>query len=90
VDLSTCEPVAGGQPSLCATWTDPDFDPAQPAFYYARVVELPTCRWSVPQCNALPEADRPEACTDENFYRAIQERAWTSAIWVLPDPPAAD
>ncbi len=90
VDLATCAEVAGGQPALCGTWTDPDFDPDRPTFYYARVVELPTCRWSVPQCNALPEAERPESCGDPNFYRAIQERAWTSAVWVLPDPPAAD
>ena len=81
LDLGTCEPQPGGYPELCAVWTDQDFDPARPAFYYARVLEVPTCRWSVRQCNALDPADRPGSCSDPAFYRAIQERAWTSPIW---------
>src|SRR5581483_4999282 len=86
VDPATCEPFGPGADSLCATWTDPEFDPGQPAFYYARVLENPTCRWSAWECLALPEADRPPTCTDPAVPRTIQERAWTSPIWY--DPPA--
>jgi hypothetical protein len=51
VDRETCRP-APGEAGLCAVWTDPEFDPAEPAFYYARVLENPTCRWSTLQCRA--------------------------------------
>jgi hypothetical protein len=54
VDPTTCElqPGTGGFASLCATWTDPSFDPNQRAYYYARVIENPKCRWSQYACNA--------------------------------------
>jgi hypothetical protein len=50
VDLATCEPQGGGHASLCHRWLDEDFDPTRPAYYYVRVLENPTCRWSVLQC----------------------------------------
>jgi hypothetical protein len=82
VDLDTCETTGtGGADSLCATWSDPDFDPARPAFYYARVLENPTCRWSTRQCLELSPEDRPPACSDPIVPKTIQERAWTSPIW---------
>ena len=47
VDISDCSINADtGAAQLAAVWTDPDFDPEQRAFYYARVIENPTCRWS--------------------------------------------
>lgn len=63
VDPTTCEPNegSGGFASLCASWTDPSFDPDRPAYYYARVVENPTCRWTQHQCNAASvDCERPE------------------------------
>ncbi len=89
VDPATCAPVGPGATSLCGVWTDPDFDPAVDAVYYARVVENPSCRWSTRLCLSLPEKDRPDGCTSDRLPRTIQERAWTSPIWYVPEGPAA-
>ncbi|MCB1684471.1 MAG: DUF3604 domain-containing protein [Pseudomonadales bacterium] len=64
---------------VCGTWRDADFDPTAPAFWYARVQEAPTPRWTAARCIAADRCDDfPEA------RRAIRERAWTSPIWYLP------
>ena len=80
VDPQTCEPQGTGAATLCGVWEDSQFDPEQPAAYYVRVLENPTCRWSQRDCNALPPPQRPEACDD--LPVALQERAWTSPIWI--------
>jgi hypothetical protein len=69
VDLSTCEPQGAGSSDLCEVWEDVDFDPSQRAYYYARVIENPSCRWTTIQCVEADydcSGDRPidEECCD--------------------------
>ena len=81
VDLASCTPRGPGATNLCGVWQDPEFDWAQNAVYYARIVENPSCRWSTRICLSLPEGERPDGCVNEQLPKTIQERAWTSPIW---------
>ena len=67
-----------GAGELAAVWTDPEFDPAARAFYYVRVLQIPTPRNSLYDSVALGKAP------PENHPAAIQERAYTSPIWYTP------
>jgi hypothetical protein len=81
VDPATCKTDGAGEEALCAVWQDPAFDARHGAAYYARVLEVPTCRWSTWQCNGIPAADRPPGCSDARIQPVLQERAWSSPIW---------
>ena len=67
-----------GSPELIAVWTDPDFDPAQRAFYYGRVLEIPTPRWPA------YDARRFGITLGDEVTKELQERAYTSPIWYTP------
>ncbi|MFO8010395.1 MAG: DUF3604 domain-containing protein [Dehalococcoidia bacterium] len=84
VDPETCEPIGEGWERLCAVWPDPEFDPSLPAFYYVRVVENPSCRWTQYDCNKFSEDDMPEVCTNPAVKKVVQQRAITSPIWYEP------
>jgi hypothetical protein len=68
-----------GDPELIAVWKDPDFDPSVRAFYYARVLEIPTPRWT-----AYDAAYFKIKITDPKIPMTTQERAFTSPIWYTP------
>jgi hypothetical protein len=68
-----------GDPELIAVWKDPDFDPSARAFYYARVLEIPTPRWT-----AYDAAYFKIKITDPKVPMTTQERAFTSPIWYTP------
>ena len=98
VDPTTCATEGPGADQLCQVWTDPDFDAGQAAFWYARVMENPTCRWQSFICNAAGvDCDLPATigegfapCCDTDFPRTIRERAVTSPIWFVPEPAPED
>jgi len=111
VEPASCKPVGQGASNLCAVWRDTEFDSSQNAFYYARVLENPSCRWSTLQCQAAGVNPFSEQCgsqaeqatieaqnrgakgdvygkcclnpdTQPFYSPVIQERAWTSPIWI--------
>jgi len=67
-----------GDPELITVWKDPDFDPKQRAFYYARVIEIPTPRWTA------YDAQRFGIKPIDGTTMTLQERAYTSPIWYTP------
>lgn len=68
-----------GDPELMAVWTDPDWNPEVEAFYYVRVLQLPTARWT------LYDEIRQGVSYAEDVKREIVERAWASPIWYEVD-----
>ncbi|MEH6586548.1 MAG: DUF3604 domain-containing protein [Halioglobus sp.] len=111
VDPQSCAPTGSGHKNLCTVWRDPQYNSQESAFYYVRVLENPSCRWSTLQCQAAGVNPFAENCAEqatqrtaalqddgaigdvfgrccldaakEPFYSpTIQERAWTSPIWI--------
>jgi hypothetical protein len=71
-----------GSVELKTVWTDPEFDPSLYAFYYVRVLEIPTPRWTTIQAHQLGIAP-PDVVPP-----TVQERAWSSPIWYTPSAEA--
>jgi hypothetical protein len=67
-----------GDPMLNAHWIDPDFDPAQKAFYYVRVIEIPKPRWTAYDAKFF------DIEVDKEVAMVVQDRAYTSPIWYTP------
>ncbi|MCY4531915.1 MAG: DUF3604 domain-containing protein [Gammaproteobacteria bacterium] len=79
VDIQTCEIHQNvGDPEMKALWQDPEFNQDQHAFYYARVLENPKCRWST------WDAIRAGVVPREDLHTTLQDRAWSSPIWYNP------
>ena len=72
-------PTPSALPSSSPFWTDPDFDPKERAFYYARVIEIPT-----PPLDGLRSLALPEPRWTDKVPMTTQERAYTSPIWYTP------
>ena len=64
-----------GSAQLMGVWTDPDFDPKQHAYYYVRVLQLPTARWT------LWDKIREGVAYPEEVKLTVVERAWGSPFW---------
>ncbi|HEB89388.1 MAG TPA: DUF3604 domain-containing protein [Deltaproteobacteria bacterium] len=76
-DPLLCKPdPEGGTPEFNVWWQDPDFDPTDRAFYYVRVLQVPTCRWST------WDAKRLDVPPPKGVPATIQERAISSPIWI--------
>ncbi|MGY3228099.1 hypothetical protein ACVIM5_008706 [Bradyrhizobium sp. USDA 4512] len=67
-----------GAPELITVWKDPEFDPSRPAFYYGRVIEIPTPRWTAYDAKRYGVTPLPGTAMK------VTERAFTSPIWYTP------
>jgi len=79
LDLDSCQVMGTGVRSMCTVWEDPSFNHGDEAYYYVRVVANKSCRWSHDLCLKTPEYCEE---SNSNVPKFIQERAWTSPIWL--------
>ena len=80
VNINDCSITKNvGSSELKTVWKDPEFAPDDKTFYYVRVLENPTCRWST--WDAIKAGYKPR----EGLHETIQERAWSSPIWYIPE-----
>ena len=85
VNISDCSITDNvGSSELKTLWKDPEFSPNDKSFYYVRVLENPTCRWST--WDAINRGFEPR----EDLHETIQERAWSSPIWYIPEQTDVD
>ena len=85
VNINDCSITKNiGSTELKGTWKDPEFVEIDKSFYYVRVLENPTCRWST--WDAIKAGYKPR----EDLHETIQERAWSSPIWYIPDESDVD
>ena len=80
LDLSDCSIRGESVKSMCSVWEDPDFKQEDNAYYYVRVIANKSCRWSHNLC-----LNNPSYCEAESNFsppKSIQERAWTSPVWL--------
>ena len=80
LDIANCEVTGSGEKAMCSVWNDPNFNSSENAYYYVRVVANKSCRWSHNLCLQNPEYC--EADSDASIPKVIQERAWTSPVWL--------
>lgn len=79
VNLEDCSiSTDKGASELAATWSDPDFDAEERAFYYVRVIENPVCRWS------MYDARKARVDHPDQLPATVTERPWSSPIWYTP------
>ena len=79
VNINDCSITSNvGSSELKTVWKDPEFKVDDKTFYYVRVLENPTCRWST--WDAIKSGFKPR----EDLHETIQERAWSSPIWYIP------
>ncbi len=92
VDTRNCEQRGSGHRALCTVWSDETFSADEQAFYYVRLLENPSCRWSQRLCvaarvNCSDPTTIPSSldnCCSVDHHQTIQERAWSSPIWYSP------
>jgi hypothetical protein len=76
-------PVSTASKPACVVWDDASAN-GEISYYYARVLEQPTPRWSSYDCQKAPNANPAGCAPDGALVQPIQERAWTSPIWMVP------
>ena len=94
VDLQSCGTSQRGPGSICTVWQDPDFDAGTSSYYYTRVLQNPSCRWSQQICvaeavdcnNPASIGDGLDYCCSAEHRPVVQERAWSSPIWYRARP----